>query len=237
MLPVEFDRRLKQTLYYGRNRYCPICESRLTAFLACSEPPRPDARCPVCGLVERHRMLWFVLRTHTDLFRRRGLSILHFAPELPFARAFARLPGVRYVTADIDPEKAMERVDIQEMGYADATFDVVLCCHVLEHIPNDRKGIGEIARVLKPGGWAALMVPVLSERTQEDPGVTDPEERERLYGQHDHLRSYGMDFAERVESCGLSVRAFRPGDVLGEDRMALMSVADKDVVFLCTKPR
>jgi len=49
--------------------------------------------------------------------------------------------------------------DALRLPFADAAFDRVICAEVLEHVPDDRKAMAEIARVLKPGGTAAVTVP------------------------------------------------------------------------------
>jgi ubiquinone/menaquinone biosynthesis C-methylase UbiE len=91
-------------------------------------------------------------------------------------------------------------MDITDIQYPDNTFDVIYCSHVLEHVPDDRKAMREFARVLKPEGWAVFMVSLSEEHTIEDPSITSPAERERLFGQHDHVRRYGPDFKDRLDS-------------------------------------
>src|SRR5262249_12426105 len=77
--------------------------------------------------------------------------------------------------------------------------------HVLEHVPDDRRAMREFYRVLKPGGWAILLVPITVERTFEDPAVVDPAERLRLFGQEDHVRRYGPDYGDRLSEAGFAV--------------------------------
>jgi len=110
----------------------------------------------------------------------------------------------------------MEKMDITDIKHPDDSFDVIYCSHVLEHVPDDRKAIREFRRILKPGGWAILNVPVTAEATMEDPAVTSPEERLRLYGQHDHVRRYGPDYEDRLREAGFKVTRTAPGDMLGE---------------------
>jgi SAM-dependent methyltransferase len=135
-----------------------------------------------------------------DLFTRPA-SLLHIAPEPCLARHLGSAPGIRYVTADLEPAHANVSVDITQLGFATDSFDVILCSHVLEHIPDDAAAMAEFFRVLKPGGWAMLQVPLdeTREHTFEDPAVIDPAERERLFDQTDHVRVYGRDYGARLE--------------------------------------
>ena len=134
------------------------------------------------------------------------LRVLHFAPEHIFDRAFKSLDNLDYMTADLDPNRAMIEMDITNITYEDNSFDVILCSHVLEHVMDDKKAMSELFRVLSPGGWAILQAPVLREKTYEDPAIVTPEERERLFGQRDHVRIYGLDYRDRLESAGFNVK-------------------------------
>ena len=102
----------------------------------------------------------------------------------------------------------MEKMDITQIDYPDNTFDCILCNHVLEHVPNDLKAMQEIERVLKPGGWAILQVPIAFDLddTLEDPSITEEEDRYRVFGQRDHVRLYGSDYKHRLEQAGLKVK-------------------------------
>jgi predicted SAM-dependent methyltransferase len=180
-------------------------------------PNRPGQRCPSCGARERHRHLWLYLRDKTDFFSER-LRVLHFAPERPLEQRFAALSNLDYVSTDLDRSRAMVKADITALPFSDRSFDVILCSHVLEHVVDDRRALRELFRVLKPSGWAVVQVPTsrrLSE-TFEDPTIVSPEDRERVYGQTDHVRIYGRDFAERVREAGFTVRVEDYGRELGE---------------------
>lgn len=169
--------------------------------------------CPECGSQVRHRLLAATLNglsTHADLTEAallRGRDVLHFAPERQF-RQRIKAAAARYVTADYDRGDTDWRLDISAMpSVKDAEFDVVICCDVLEHVPNDRGAFQEIRRILKPGGIAILTVPQKDSpaTTDEDPTVTSEQERERRFGQKDHVRMYGDDFQERVTAAGFAV--------------------------------
>lgn len=185
---------------------CPVCNGRFRAFQPAGVVARANARCPQCGALERHRLQWLFLRDRTDLFTRVG-RVLHVAPEPALARRLADLPAIDYVTADLVGPGVDACIDITRMAFADDSFDVILCSHVLEHISDDAAAMRDLLRVLKPGGWAMLQVPIEIDRelTLEDPLVTDPRERELLFGQADHVRIYGRDYPRRLRQAGFHV--------------------------------
>jgi len=140
------------------------------------------------------------------------IKALHFAPERILTRLFQSYPNIEYISADIDPQKAMRKEDITATSFPDSMFDLIFCSHVLEHIEDDNKAMKELVRILKPDGFAILLVPIkdsfhgrVIEKTFEDFSVTSPEEREKVFGQRDHVRIYGRDFKERLEKAGFRV--------------------------------
>ena len=221
--------------FIGIKHYCPCCGWYLRKFLPFGVVTRPKARCPRCRSLERHRLLWLYLKERTNLFSE-PLRLLHFAPEAVFESAFTSLHNLDYITADLDSGRAMVKVDITDIIYEDNSFDAIICSHVLEHVGDDRKAMGELFRVLRPGGWAILMVPISGKITFEDPSITDPEERERFFGQWDHVRMYGADFADRLERAGFDVDVVGYAGELGERRMWRYGLGTSDDIFLCTKP-
>src|SRR5690606_19858714 len=137
---------------------------------------------------------------------------------------FRSYKNIDYVSADLDPRKAMTQQDITNTSFENDTFDLIFCAHVLEHIPDDMKAMRELLRILKPGGLAILQVPIKDffngmaiDKTYEDPGITDPKERERVFGQRDHVRIYGRDFKDRLENAGFKVSVDNFGDRLGTE--------------------
>jgi len=158
---------------------------------------------------------------------------LHVAPETCLADKFKK--EYDYLSIDLDGKKAMMAMDLTAMTFDDNSFDAIVCNHVLEHIPNDKKAMKELYRVLKPGGWASLQVPIKGDVTQEDLSVTDPKERLRLYGQEDHVRYYGRDFAERLKDAGFEVSIMPKDDLLEPDEQARMSLDLENEVILCRK--
>lgn len=151
--------RLRARFYRGDRYTCPICNGRFRKFLPYGVNPRPNAQCPGCGSLERHRLLWLYLKEMTDLFTR-NLRVLDVAP-LPVLQAkYVKLPNLDYLSVDIASPIAMVRMDITAIGCPRGQFDCILCYHVLEHVPDDRKALQELFRVLKPGGWAILQSPI-----------------------------------------------------------------------------
>ena len=194
-------------LIWARYR-CNLCHYPGRRFL--DDPWHPNSVCPGCNSQVRHRLLWAILahdpeNSVANLVR--GRRVLHFAPEPPLKRLFHRA-AASYVTADLHGTKVDANLDISEMRrIPDRSFDLIIACDVLEHVPRDRDAMREISRVLAPGGAAVLTVPQCQAHrvTFEPAGVEDPRERERLFGQADHVRFYGWDFAVRLEEAGFRV--------------------------------
>lgn len=206
---------LRSLAYRGTGRHCPVCGRDARAFLTWGDPPRADARCPHCGSLERHRLVWRFFEDHTDLFDGRPKSVLHIAPEHCMQPLLEARLGPSYLSADLFRPNAAIRLDLTDMPFPDATIDVVYCAHVLEHIPDDRAAMREIHRVLRPEGWALLLVPMRdADTTYEDPTITDPAARRVAFGQEDHVRWYGRDFVDRLREAGLTVERLGPDDVL-----------------------
>ena len=221
---------------------CPCCNSRFPRFLphGHGEKPRPNAKCPGCGSLERHRMTALYLKRRTDLFRDR-LSLLEIAPHPSLLRIFSALDNVDYVSVDLQSPLAMVKTDICRMPFPSGRFDAVMCMHVLEHVQDDRRGMAELFRVMKPGGWAVVQVPIDYHRAEtfEDLSITRPEDRERLFRQHDHVRIYGRDYKDRLVSAGFAVDVISYPTELTADmvvKYGLKTNADR-YVWVCTKPR
>lgn len=197
------------TVFYRGNAVeCPVCTKTYREFLPYGRiNPRPNALCPNCLSLERHRLIWLYLKEKTNFFSTK-LDVLHIAPEHCFMKQFEKQHGEKYITADIESPLAKVKMDIHQIPFEENHFDVVLCNHVLEHVADDIKAMSEIRRVLKPGGWAILQVPFFSpvpDTTFEDNTITDPREREKIFGQDDHVRKFGKDYALRIERSGLKV--------------------------------
>lgn len=231
----QFKDALNRCRHFGIARYCPCCGSRVRHFLPFGVIPRPEAQCPICGSLERHRLIYLYLRKCTDLFDGRPKSVLHIAPEPIIGRLFRSVGFINYVSADLAPGEVTLRLDVTRIPFCDDSFDVIYCSHVLEHVPDDRMAMKEFRRVLKPSGWAILQVPITSATTFEDTTVTSPTERERLFGQQDHVRRYGLDYRERLEDAGFAVTADRFLQSLSGGAVRRMGLPADEPIFFCLK--
>jgi SAM-dependent methyltransferase len=182
---------------------CPVC-GYSGPFMDFASPTgfRKHAKCPNCNALERHRIQFVVVN---DVLRDRNtahLKMLHFAPE-PFFREFFSQRFGQYESADLSMKGVDHNVDLQQLPFADETYDFVFASHVLEHIPDDEKAISEIRRILKPNGIAILPVPIIGEKTIEYP---EPNPNE-----HYHVRAPGMDYFDRYERHFAEVERFSSG--------------------------
>jgi SAM-dependent methyltransferase len=181
---------------------CPCCGRQMSRF---ARFHGERDQCPGCGSLMRHRALLLLLRDRLDLPGRGG-RVLHVGPAQAVAAWLERCERVDHVSVDLDSQIAKIQADATDLPFEDESFDFAICAHVLEHIPDDRKALGEFFRVLKPGADAIFQVPPSDlETTREDATVTDPLERERLFGQYDHVRLCGADYPERIAAAGFQV--------------------------------
>jgi SAM-dependent methyltransferase len=202
---------------------CPCCGGAFRAFA--DHNGKEGERCPRCWSISRHRFLYLYLREEGLIDG--GLHVLHIAPEEGIYRHFKGSTG--YVTGDLIPSvRVRQTMTVEQLPFADECFDLLLCSHVLEHVPDDGLALREFRRVLRPGGRALLQHPILltRERTDEDPTVTDPAERLRRFGQHDHVRLYGRDFPARVREAGFDVSVVRLEDRLTTSARETYAVSD-----------
>ncbi len=220
--------------HYGTRRYCPCCRSHLRAFASYGDRPRPDALCPVCGALERHRLASLFLDGREDLLG--GLRrILHVAPEPPVARLLQNFAEEAYVSVDLSPDGVAVQADLTRMPFPSQSFDCVYCSHVLEHVPEDGRAMAELHRVLRPGGWALIQVPVRRERTIEDPAITSPDRRRELFGQPDHVRVYGRDVGDRLRRARFAVQVEQPQHRLDRATVGRCGLSATEQIFLCRK--
>jgi SAM-dependent methyltransferase len=221
-----------RALYAGDDVECPCCGSTFRRF---GPLVFDDRMCWTCGSLERDRLLWLLLDRRPEMLAP-GLRILHVAPERALGARLRALPGVRYVAGDLDARYAEHRIDVTALGFPDDSFDAVLCNHVLEHVPDDRRAMRELRRVLAPGGWAILLVPLARRpTTDEDATVTDRHDRTVRFGQHDHVRQYGWDYVDRLREAGFEVTEERLEPDLGEalvQRHSLRHPARIDPLFV-----
>ncbi|PZV84716.1 methyltransferase family protein [Algoriphagus aquaeductus] len=219
----------------GNEVECPVCSSHYKKFLPYGRIARENALCPNCLALERHRLMWLFLKKKTDFFSA-PLKVLHVAPEHCFIERFESLSNLDYITADIESPLAKVKMDVHSIPFPDNSFDVIFCNHVLEHVDDDLLACSEFNRVLKPSGWGVLQSPVYSlAETLEDKTITDPAERERIFGQRDHVRKFGKDYAERLRKSGLNIEENQFVKQIGEDLIKKYALPKDEIIFVCRK--
>lgn len=198
--------------------------------------PRQNALAPGSMSLERHRLLWLFLKQRTTFFSQQ-LKMLHIAPEYCFIKLFRKQKNIDYITGDLVSPWADVKMDIQRMPFDNSSFDVIMCNHVLEHVADDVKAMAELYRVMKPGGWGIFQVPVDYNRevTLEDPSINTPELREKFYWQADHVRLYGLDYAERLRSAGFEVVEDRLLEEFNSDFRMRLALPPKEIIYYCKK--
>ena len=196
--------------FYKGNRFTdPIDGSSYRTFLPYGyDKLRQNALCPGTLSLERHRYLWLYLQRKTT-FLEEELKVLHVAPEQVFYTKFKQFDHWNYTTTDLHSPLADVKADICALPFEDNSYDLILCNHVLEHIPDDLKAMEELYRVLKKGGTLIAQVPLNenAETTFEDDSITDPTERTKIFGQYDHVRVYGQDYYSRLNQVGFKAEA------------------------------
>ena len=186
-------------------RFCPACDHDVVGFFRYGA--EAEWGCPICGASPRERLMHALLNRDRIIVPPMA-AILHCAPnETSLVQRFRGL-AADYVPADIDPSRydvsGMQKLDLMTMTDSDR-FDIIYASHVLEHVPDDARVLRNIARALKPGGEAWLIVPLWNKPTEDGEADMPGREREQRYGQWDHIRHYGPDFANRIAAAGLRV--------------------------------
>ncbi|WP_194776066.1 class I SAM-dependent methyltransferase [Pararhodonellum marinum] len=231
----HFFLRILAFFYRGANVTCPVCGHSFKKFLPYGRKARENALCPHCLALERHRLMWLFLQKETPFFKDE-LKVLHVAPEHCFIDRFERMKNLEYITGDLESPLAKVKMDIHEIPFEANSFDVVFCNHVMEHVADDLKACSEINRVLKTDGWGIIQSPVYDlPQTLEDPNITSPREREKHFGQRDHVRKYGRDYAERLSRSGLTVKENHFVKSLSKDLIEKHALPENEVIFFCEK--
>lgn len=224
VVPQRWRPALRRVYWRGGRHRCPVCDARVRGYLpegydlpvlreldVVGGEHWPERVCPVCFANTRTRLVWFYLTRESGVLED-FTRLLHLAPEMGVHWRLSAANNVDYRPGDLSPERYafandVRRIDLTSLPYPDVSFDVVLANHVLEHIVDEARALAEIHRVLRPGGWAMLQVPIAQklEQTREDASAASPEARERLFGQNDHVRLYGCDYPDRLARAGFSV--------------------------------
>ena len=223
-----FLRKILAVRYRGNKFGCNICQSKLAAFIPLENG---ETLCPACGSLPRNRRLWKVLMEQ-DLLHGK---VLDFSPSRCLARKMWEQKGIRYVSSDFVGEFETEKShDITAIAEPDAEFNLVLCYHVLEHVHDDRQAMGELYRVLKPGGKALIQTPFREGDIYEDPNIVTPEARLKHFGQADHVRVYAAEgLAERLKGAGFEVEIRQFGGNQPNDQF--LGMKENEIVLIATK--
>lgn len=225
----------------GNNVQCCICEKKFISFLPAGDEMRAHTRCPGCYSNDRNRQLWLLLRPVIEQAGRQ-LNILHIAPERSLSERLLKIKNIALHAID-KFEKGysypayVRHGDITALSFPDNLFDIIICSHVLEHVPEDQKAMKELYRVMKPGGTGYIMVPFFPELklSLEDETITTPEERKALFGQADHVRKYGLDLETRLRDAGFAVTALNQKKNYSNEEQVRMGLLHAEPVFIVTK--
>ena len=186
--------------------------------------------------LERHRLLWLYLNNETNFFTDYH-KVLHFAPEQAFYKRFRNMKNLDYITTDLNSPLADVKADICNLPFKDNEFDVILCNHVLEHIPDDTKAMQELYRVLKPGGLGIFQIPqdLSLAKTYEDFSITSSKDRKKHFGQYDHVRVYGKDYFDRLRAVGFKVHEIDYSKTLSADLITKYCLIKGEILPVCSK--
>ena len=219
-------------IFRGKKYTDPIDDSNYSKFLSYGyKTVRKNALCPGTLSLERHRLLWLYLDRETN-FLSSNLKVLHVAPEQVFYKKFKKLKNWEYFTFDLNSPIADIKGDLTSTNFKNESFDLIICNHVLEHIEDDKSALDEMYRILKYNGISILQVPinVKRENTFEDLSIKSKIQREKYFGQYDHVREYGLDFKDRVEQAGFKVEMINYSKKISQDLVIKYGLMKDDLI-------
>lgn len=233
-----FARPLLSFFLKGNSFTDPIDNKSFKTFLPYGYgTQRNNVLSPSTLSLERHRLLWLYLKNDTNFFTANNLKVLHFAPEQAFYKRFRKQKNLIYTTTDLNSPLADVKADICNLPFDNNSFDVILCNHVLEHIPDDTKAMKELYRILKPNGWGVFQIPqdLNREKTFEDDSITDKKERAKIFGQYDHVRIYGRDYFNKLRQIGFTVDEVDYTYKLNQDEIQRYALAKGEIIPVVRK--
>lgn len=248
-------RAVKLPRYLGTEYRCPVCQVGLRAFKPMWKSYGRDVErfgyvhrhaemetfnlkaftCPKCDATDRERLMAIYLDgIWPSLEGGGGGRLIDFAPAYPLSQKIRRYPSIEYRSADLSRADVQEHIDLTDIGYPDESVDIFLCSHILEHIPDDRRAMRELLRILKPGGFGLILVPLVTgvDETHEDPKLESIELRWKYFGMGDHVRQYGKrDFIGRLIEAGFAIEQLGI-DYFGEDTFRRAGIAYNSVLYV-----
>ncbi len=261
IIPFKIGKKIRgiwqrtQAVYYYGNKYeCPFCGNTFRKMLPggydlpvikekqiIGAGRRANCICPRCYSTDRDRLIYLYLKNSSSIFTNQ-LDVIHIAPSGSLVALFSSLKNINYQSGVKYHEgfyysKDITLIDITKLSFKDQSFDVIFCNHVLEHIHDDRKAMSELYRILRPGGWAILQVPIsnILDKTYEDPNITGSKEREVYFGQFDHVRIYGKDYTNRLEESGFKIQEVKPAIEWKENNIDKYAINKEEVLFIASK--
>ena len=234
-----FLRRLVYPFYVGNKFYCNICGKHFRKFISKGNVRRLNAKCPYCHSLERGRVLDLYLEKELGIYQKKGIKILHFAPEYGLQKKMSRIKEVEYIDGDINPALANHVIDITSIGYENNYFDLIICSHVLGHVPEEALAIKEMYRVLKNDGVAIVMTLINPEspNTIEDKNIIKSEDRLKYYGEADLCRLHGLDFSNRLKEQGFYVEPidYRKAFSAIDQEIHCLGDGQREMIFRCQR--
>ena len=232
-----FIRKINSCRYLGNKVTCNCCNKNFRKFLPfgdSKQTKRDNALCPWCQALERTRLLWDYLNTQELLIK--NVKILHFGPARIIEKNLKKIKTIDYLSADINPNLAMEVMDITNITYEHESFDFLICSHILSDIPDDILALNEMYKVLKKGGTLILIEPTLETyNTHEDKSLKTEKERLNIYGNRFSLRFYGRDLISKISSIGFKVIEYDYKKTLSEKKIKKYGLQNSGEFFLCKK--
>jgi SAM-dependent methyltransferase len=232
--------KITSILYIGNVCHCNCCGKSFRKFKSKGNglKTRKNAQCPYCGSLERIRNLLFYVQRETELLNAPA-KLLHFAPEWCLLPVFNKAKELDYIAADINPNLAEHQIDITDIPFANESFDYIICFHVLGHVPDEKKAIEEMYRVLKPTGTAFIstIIDPLNPHTFETDDANTPDKRLQYYSEPDLVRLHGRDFDQRLMQGGFKVEVIDYRLCLGKEMQEKYALGDgkRELIFKCTK--
>ncbi|MFD1553207.1 SAM-dependent methyltransferase [Putridiphycobacter roseus] len=226
-------------VYKGDKVECPVCEHKFRKFLSYGSDVahRDNVLCPYDLTLERHRVMWLYLKQKTDFFTKPDLKVMHIAPEQCFHGKFKKQKNLDYVTGDLLSPIADLHFDLHDIPLEDNQYEVIFCNHVMEHVKDDLQCMKELYRIMKPGGWGIMQVPIDTSRTTtyEDWSITTPEEREKHFWQYDHVRLYGLNYPDRLREAGFNVEVVDFSKELPTEVFERYRIPKSEVLYIVSK--